>query len=255
MAVTLNDWAIFWFASMSTTAIRTAPAPSMNSFAGNVFFFIAWHGPHHSALKSSRTRDWSAAAASLAAARVGWNVGRAVLVEAGSAANAAKKLKIQSSKLKRIAKPQVPVRRARPSGFGANNRRFESPQPFSPLTPALSPLRGEGAQRTVRKMGTAFAAPGAFSPGGGSTPARQRTACSRRANTAAPSPLNGERAGVRGKAVLKSFFRTFAVRRWCGELASSLLLQQRIPKDIGVHLLGVLDLISAATAAAMHRAG
>ena len=111
-ALTLNDWAIFGFASMSTTAMRTAPAPSMNSFAGKVFFFIAWHGPHHSALKSSRTRAWSTAATSEAAAREGWKVGWA-LVEGGSAApteKLAQKLKTQSSKLKRNPKLQAPAR-------------------------------------------------------------------------------------------------------------------------------------------------
>src|SRR5213593_4001226 len=94
---------------MSTTAMRTAPAPSMNSLAGKLFFFIALHGPHHSALKSSRTRAWSTAATSEAAAREAWKLGCA-LVEAGSAAPM-QKLKTQSSKLKRNPKHQAPTAR------------------------------------------------------------------------------------------------------------------------------------------------
>ena len=53
------------------------------------------------------------------------------------------------------------------SGF-----HFEGVAVFAPLTPALSPLRGEGDAQCVRLI----------------------------AGQATPSPLNGERAGVRGAA-------------------------------------------------------
>jgi hypothetical protein len=61
----------------------------------------------------------------------------------------------------------------------------------SPLTPALSPLRGEGAryQRVDRSSRVAGAA----------DPAERCGLESSKPSVATPSPLNGERAGVRGE--------------------------------------------------------
>jgi hypothetical protein len=68
---------------------------------------------------------------------------------------------------------------------------------FTPLTPALSPLRGEGDGSRVSGK---IRARRAWTP-----PKRARDARTRRgackdpqAHLATPSPLNGERAGVRG---------------------------------------------------------
>jgi hypothetical protein len=67
----------------------------------------------------------------------------------------------------------------------------------SPLTPALSPLRGEGARRTTFANRTSLAALGAF------VSERCRDAVPplepASASAMTPSPLNGERAGVRGE--------------------------------------------------------
>ena len=69
----------------------------------------------------------------------------------------------------------------------------------SPLTPALSPLRGEGARQAVLIRVTSFAAFVAFRLNElfGSEPNRTRRDADRfqRMPVATPSPLNGERAG------------------------------------------------------------
>src|SRR6267142_7127992 len=74
---------------------------------------------------------------------------------------------------------------------------------YSPLTPALSPLRGEGARRTTLVQGTRFAAFIAsrwFGPiRSDAKRTRRYPAELRHAPNATPSPLNGERAGVRGE--------------------------------------------------------
>ena len=72
---------------------------------------------------------------------------------------------------------------------------------FSPLTPALSPLRGEGARRTSSDRSTRLAASVASATFGETDETRRRAAESRRASCATPSLLNGERAGVRGEVV------------------------------------------------------
>src|SRR5437867_1212522 len=74
---------------------------------------------------------------------------------------------------------------------------FENNRPFSPLTPALSPLRGEGELPPLSSAGL----------GSGGRGLLKRVARESRAGEAmgsaaaqrSPSPLNGERAGVRGE--------------------------------------------------------
>ena len=73
---------------------------------------------------------------------------------------------------------------------------------FSPLTPALSPLRGEGARGGISQDVVATAARRRFEPQNENAPARRESPGSRLTSGASPSPLNGERAGVRGEAVL-----------------------------------------------------
>jgi hypothetical protein len=70
------------------------------------------------------------------------------------------------------------------------------------LTPALSPLRGEGARLASRVESTSRAALAAF-PQDENAGTRQRTQALPRASAATPSPLNGERAGVRGENVAR----------------------------------------------------
>jgi hypothetical protein len=69
----------------------------------------------------------------------------------------------------------------------------------SPLTPALSPLRGEGVTSCVRLNSLAVLRVGATST---CSPRRSDAAEDVMASATprrAPSPLNGERAGVRGE--------------------------------------------------------
>src|SRR5437867_12105820 len=65
----------------------------------------------------------------------------------------------------------------------------------SPLTPALSPLRGEGARRAILEYRTSFPAFGEYvsehCPNAAQAPG------SPSASAGTPSPLKGERAGVR----------------------------------------------------------
>jgi hypothetical protein len=75
---------------------------------------------------------------------------------------------------------------------------------FPPLTPALSPMRGEGARPASSVLGTqlaAFAAVGSIDKRAGT---RRRALKPRHTLDATPSPLNGESAGVRGEAVSAS---------------------------------------------------
>jgi len=74
---------------------------------------------------------------------------------------------------------------------------------FSPLTPALSPLRGEGVTVGIRER-----LPSAEPPVQGTVSRSEVT-------VPTPSPLNGERAGVRGEAVRlpSEFMGTANVRR------------------------------------------
>src|SRR5258707_12081603 len=65
----------------------------------------------------------------------------------------------------------------------------------SPLTPALSPLRGEGDAQVVA---VGWRTPGRTHGSRTGAEARQSTVKFPSARCATPSPLNGERAGVRG---------------------------------------------------------
>src|SRR5881397_1550541 len=67
----------------------------------------------------------------------------------------------------------------------------------SPLTPALSPLRGEGARPAILEYRTLFPAFGQYVSERCPKAARPVEPPSASAST--PSPLNGERAGVRGE--------------------------------------------------------
>ena len=82
--------------------------------------------------------------------------------------------------------------------------RKEASVGFSPLTPAFSPFREEGARRLAPIQKTLFAASAAlwsFEPSRSETKQARRPADGlERASNATPSPLNGERAGVRGEA-------------------------------------------------------
>src|SRR5438093_555404 len=77
------------------------------------------------------------------------------------------------------------------SGAGQANRTA------SPLTPALSPLRGEGARRAILEDRTSFPACGEY--GSERCPNAARPDEPPSASAAPPSPLKGERAGVRGE--------------------------------------------------------
>jgi len=79
------------------------------------------------------------------------------------------------------------------SGAGQANRTA------SPLTPALSPLRGEGARRAILEYRTSFPAIGEYVSE--RCPKAARPVESPSASAATPSPLNGglTRAGVRGE--------------------------------------------------------
>ena len=68
----------------------------------------------------------------------------------------------------------------------------------SPLTPALSPLRGEGVATDVRRASVAVDRVSSPASSEAATSATKNVAVSNDA-TRAPSPLNGERAGVRGE--------------------------------------------------------
>ena len=74
----------------------------------------------------------------------------------------------------------------------------------SPLTPALSPLRGEGARRvrlveSRRSSAEDVAGAGLRLPTAERVRTRTRLSDNSSARIASPSPLNGERAGVRGE--------------------------------------------------------
>ena len=75
--------------------------------------------------------------------------------------------------------------------------RIEPTRPFSPLTPALSPLRGEGEPPSAEAIASNSLASGrtelsARESGSGDAMVRADARHS-------PSPLNGERAGVSGE--------------------------------------------------------
>jgi hypothetical protein len=74
------------------------------------------------------------------------------------------------------------------------------PAILSPLTPALSPLRGEGARRQSEAEAISLAAPDSKAPLNDLAGTRRRDTEPSNAHVATPSPLNGERAGVRGEA-------------------------------------------------------
>src|SRR5712664_2111772 len=71
--------------------------------------------------------------------------------------------------------------------------KIERQRPFAPLTPALSPLKGEGA--TIVAANFASAVPVTEHQ------TRPLMCIQPTMRFASPSPLNGERAGVRGEAV------------------------------------------------------
>src|SRR5688572_26564969 len=85
----------------------------------------------------------------------------------------------------------------------APHKAKENQGTVSPLTPALSPLRGEGARRPValiRKSISAIAASLSYRHENSEAKrTRNRLTKLRGASDLAPSPLNGERAGVRGE--------------------------------------------------------
>ncbi len=77
---------------------------------------------------------------------------------------------------------------------------------FSPLTPALSPLRGEGARSIHGAVWRIASAQRGSLRCSSSAPmkcvcSRPRLSAKPEALIASPSPLNGERAGVRGENV------------------------------------------------------
>src|SRR5213593_2778249 len=67
----------------------------------------------------------------------------------------------------------------------------------SPLTPVLSPLRGEGARRAILEYRTSFPAFGEHVSA--RCPKAARVVEPPNTSAATPSPLKGERAGVRGE--------------------------------------------------------
>ncbi len=79
--------------------------------------------------------------------------------------------------------------------------KFERLSLFSPLTPALFPLRGEGARPPA--SANSWSAAASASRDGTQCGARShpRVFDAHRASAATPSPINGERAGVRGETV------------------------------------------------------
>ena len=84
-------------------------------------------------------------------------------------------------------------------------KTFPAPGTFSPLTPALSPLRGEGVASDARRILVArrrvcFASD-RINPNNRSASNAVKGDVRAEAIRRAPSPLNGERAGVRGEAV------------------------------------------------------
>jgi hypothetical protein len=90
-------------------------------------------------------------------------------------------------------------------GLEAGKHKLEEGAgPFSPLTPALSPLRGEGeARAALGRFTGSWRTPSLRSSTEGAR-ARFVVFDSPASRVVSPSPLNGERAGVRGEAVRKS---------------------------------------------------
>jgi hypothetical protein len=76
-----------------------------------------------------------------------------------------------------------------------------TPLTSSPLTPALSPLRGEGVALDVFRTSAVGLRAGAFSLHDDVAPRAANAPVQPGTPPCAPSPLNGERAGVRGEAV------------------------------------------------------
>ena len=74
-------------------------------------------------------------------------------------------------------------------------------RPASPLTPALSPLRGEGVASDAPRDSDARRRVAAPRPDDPQATSAAATIPSSADNRRAPSPLNGERAGVRGERV------------------------------------------------------
>src|ERR1041384_5001010 len=68
--------------STSTSATCRTPPCSMNSREARVCAFSCFHGAHQSAPKTIITRDWSEAAAALAALRLLWNIGLETIMTA-----------------------------------------------------------------------------------------------------------------------------------------------------------------------------
>src|SRR5688572_3943109 len=106
--------------------------------------------------------------------------------------------------------------------------QWQAAPPRSPLTPALSPLRGEGARRTSLVKRLPLAALGMIELYDPKRRTRRHACEFRSASLATPSPLNGERAGVRGEhgrgassifaILLPRRFPDFAIRVWLGAL-------------------------------------
>ena len=91
---------------------------------------------------------------------------------------------------------------------------------ISRIVSPLSPLRGEGARRAFFVGTTRLAAFMALAPSDEMVRTRRRALETRRASGATPSPLNGERAGVRGE----NGDTCFVLPRLAGLLAVSFLL-------------------------------
>jgi len=93
--------------------------------------------------------------------------------------------------------PELRLRRKTMSATSDFHSGAEPKRTDSPLTPTLAPLRGEGARRAVLSDRTSLAALGAW------VSVRRQNAAQAASlldtSTATPSPLNGERAGVRGE--------------------------------------------------------
>src|SRR2546425_12920047 len=82
-----------------------------------------------------------------------------------------------------------------------SQRFLHAKRTVSPLTPALSPLRGEGAARAGFVSGDIDGREGCVLATVSKAPSRRTTLKPASACCASPSPLNGERAGVRRETV------------------------------------------------------
>ena len=102
--------------------------------------------------------------------------------------------------------------------------------PRSPLTPALSPLRGEGVASNARRGPHGRRRVQAFGANVAAAKNAARGIVFTEGVCRAPSPLNGERAGVRGeharrphvRAIASAFFRFFSALLLCALLGGGL---------------------------------